>query len=448
MKECSKLRALNFKPTVSLVDHHHIRPEPLQNVNNRKIIHPGLSGSLSRDFYHLSIINYQFLIIILLLLLFPVITFAQLDAGLNDTINPGVPVTLTATYGNPGIPVILGDDDVAGPFPIGFSFRFFGNNFTEFYIGANGWMSFQDNPNAAGQRCPIEIPSLNNLYPKNVIMAPWMDLFPKTSSTYVFYLSSGNAPNRQLVVMWCQVPMWSRPESACRDSVATFQVILHEGTNSIEDQILTKKRCDSTCTNKATLGLENGNGMIAFTVPGRNNTSWTASREGWLFTPVSVDSFEITPIPFHMQPMVPGNNIAYNWYEWSQQISSEQTITVTPNETTWYYVYLDLCSGITLKDSVLVFVVKPVPNAFSPNGDGLNDKFRIIGTPSENITNFNFRIFNRWGQMIFSTVDINEGWDGKANGQYCPAGVYVWEIFYENSKKTKVTNKGTVMLIR
>ena len=146
--------------------------------------------------------------------------------------------------------------------------------------------------------------------------------------------------------------------------------------------------------------------------------------------------------------MIPGNKIVYNWYEWSQQISTDQTITVTPNETTWYYVYLDLCSGIVLKDSVLVFVRKPVPNAFTPNGDGLNDYFRIFGTPPENITKYNFRIFNRWGQMIFSTTNIEDGWDGKLNGQYCPAGVYAWEIFYETSKKTKITNRGTVMLIR
>ena len=74
----------------------------------------------------------------IILLLLPLVTSAQLDAGTNDTINPGVPVTLTATYGNPGNPVVLSDDSIAGPFPIGFSFRFFGANFTQFYVAANG----------------------------------------------------------------------------------------------------------------------------------------------------------------------------------------------------------------------------------------------------------------------------------------------------------------------
>ncbi|HZX61787.1 MAG TPA: gliding motility-associated C-terminal domain-containing protein [Bacteroidales bacterium] len=419
----------------------------MQNVVYNLAHHDDFPGIRPRNAFHFSFFIFHFSFFTLLFLLLSTMAFAQLDAGPNDTINPGVPVTLTATYGNPGIPVILDDDDVAGPFPIGFSFRFFGNNFLEFYLGSNGWVSFTPSPNTAGVRNPIAVPTPDSKYPKNVIMGPWIDLFPKTSDTYVFYLTTGEAPNRQLVVMWCQVPMFSQQPNDCKDSIATFQIILHEGTNTIEDQILTKKSCDVWFDNRATLGMQNGNGSIGFAVPGRNNTSWTASEEGWLYTPISVDSFAIAPIPFHMQPMVPGNKIVYNWYEWSQPISTDQTITVAPNETTWYYVYLDLCSGIVLKDSVLIFVSKPIPNAFTPNGDGLNDYFRIIGTPTENITKYNFRIFNRWGQMVFNTNNIEEAWDGKSNGQYCPAGVYVWEIFYEDSKKTRVTNKGTVMLL-
>jgi gliding motility-associated-like protein len=385
---------------------------------------------------------------ILFFLLISNTAFSQLDAGPNDTINPGVPVTLTATYGNPGIPVILDDDDVQGPFPIGFSFRFFGTNFTQFYVGSNGWISFTPSPNTAGIRRPVTLPTLDNTYPKNVIMCPWVDLEPGTFDTYVFYLSSGEAPDRLLTVMWCQVPMYFNTKSQCYDSLTTFQVILHEGINTIEDQILTKKRCDLWMDNKATLGVQNKDGSIGFAVPGRNNTSWTASREGWLYSVVTVDSFAITSIPFHLEPIIPGNKIVYRWYAGSDQISTDQTVTVAPNETTWYYVYMDLCSGIVLKDSVEVVVRTPIPNAFTPNGDGINDYFRIIGTPPENITKYNFRIFNRWGQMVFETNNIEDAWDGKSGGQYCPPGVYVWEIFYEDSKKIRVTNHGTVMLLR
>lgn len=409
---------------------------------NDKII-PGIRFRNDSGFSSL-ILYFSFIILLFL----PLVSSAQLDAGTNDTINPGVPVTLTATYGDPGIPVRLGDDDVDGPFPIGFSFRFFGANFTQFYVASNGWMSFNANPNSAGIRDPKPVPNVIPNYPKNVIMGPWIDLFPQISDTYVFYLTTGNAPNRQLIVMWCQVPMYSNPQDECRDSVATFQIILHEGSNTIEDQILSKKSCPGWLNNTATMGVENGDGSVGFAVPGRNNTSFTASKEGWLYTPVSVDSFAISSIPFHLEPMVPGDKIVYNWYAGSQYVSSGPSIVVTPKETTWYTVYLDLCTGLTLKDSVLVFVSSPIPNAFTPNGDGLNDKFKILGTPPENITEYNFRIFNRWGQMIFETNNIDDAWDGMYKGQYCPAGVYVWEIFYKDKNKQKITNKGTVMLLR
>jgi gliding motility-associated-like protein len=405
-------------------------------------------GIRPRNAFNFSFFTFHFSFFTILFLFLSTVTFSQLDAGPNDTINPGVPVTLTATYGSPGIPVLLLDDDVVGPFPIGFSFRFFGTNFTEFYLGSNGWISFSPSPNTVGIRNPKAVPLTDNTYPKNVIMGPWIDLHPTFFDTYVFYLTTGNAPNRQLIVMWCQVPMYSQDPNDCKDSIATFQIILQEGNNTIENQVLTKKRCDVWYENRATMGVQNGNGTIGFAVPGRNNTSFTISKEGWLYTPVSVDSFAVAPIPFHMQPMVPGNKIVYNWYEGSDQISTDQTITVAPNITTWYYVYMDLCSGIVLKDSVLVFVTRPIPNAFTPNGDGLNDKFRIFGTPPENITKYNFQIYDRWGLRIFSTTNIEEGWDGISKGQYCPSGVYVWEIFYEDSKKTRVTNRGTVMLLR
>ena len=380
----------------------------------------------------------------------PFSALAQLDAGPNDTINPGVPVTLTATYGEPGVPVTLNDDDVAGPFPIGFTFKFFGKNFTEFYIGANGWISFDPNPNSAGVRDPKAVPNTDPTYPRNVIMCPWIDLFLEASNTNVFYLTTGTAPNRLMTVMWCQAQMYYNPPNGgpCKDSLATFQVILHEGSNSIENQILQKVSCSAWYDNRATMGVQNGSGMIGYAVPGRNNTSWTANQEGWLYTVVSVDSFAIAPIPFNLQPIIPGNKIVYNWYAGSESISSEESVTVTPLETTWYHVQLDLCTGITLKDSVLVVVRNPVPNAFTPNGDGINDVFRIYGTDADYIIKYNFEIYDRCGQMIFNTTDITQGWDGKMNGQYCPAGIYVWEIFYEDSKKTKVTNKGTVMLIR
>jgi gliding motility-associated-like protein len=68
-----------------------------------------------------------------------------------------------------------------------------------------------------------------------------------------------------------------------------------------------------------------------------------------------------------------------------------------------------------------------VPNAFSPNGDGFNDHFMALGDMI-NPDVFEFRIFNRWGELIWQTDDFLNSWDGTWNGMEVPIGVYVWKI--------------------
>jgi len=64
-----------------------------------------------------------------------------------------------------------------------------------------------------------------------------------------------------------------------------------------------------------------------------------------------------------------------------------------------------------------------MPNAFSPNGDGVNDIYRAK-TNYQNIVEFEATIFDRWGVKIFSWTNIDEGWDGTYNGKKCPEGTY------------------------
>ncbi len=87
-----------------------------------------------------------------------------------------------------------------------------------------------------------------------------------------------------------------------------------------------------------------------------------------------------------------------------------------------------------------------VPTGFTPNNDGKNDKFTPfpVGIKSYNY----FRVFNRWGQLIFSTTRLNDGWDGKISGREQPTGVYVWMIEGLSKDNKVVTKKGTVTLIR
>lgn len=77
-----------------------------------------------------------------------------------------------------------------------------------------------------------------------------------------------------------------------------------------------------------------------------------------------------------------------------------------------------------------------IPNAFSPNGDGLNDVFQPKGMGwKPNM--YEFLIYDRWGNLIFKTTDYTKGWDGTIKGQLCPTDVYVWRIRAESGSTGK-----------
>lgn len=114
-----------------------------------------------------------------------------------------------------------------------------------------------------------------------------------------------------------------------------------------------------------------------------------------------------------------------------------------------YYVDLANSCGVT-RDSINIFsgnCIVSVPSTFTPNNDGLNDQFRILGTSL--ISELSFKIFNRYGELIFKTEDKNQSWNGFAKGVPSIPGVYVYLIEYkEIGGADKKYLKGTVMLIR
>jgi gliding motility-associated-like protein len=86
------------------------------------------------------------------------------------------------------------------------------------------------------------------------------------------------------------------------------------------------------------------------------------------------------------------------------------------------------------------------PTAFTPNGDGKNDMFRLLSSYA--LETYDLRIFNRWGQEVFHTRNEQEGWDGKLRGQEAPDGLYVWTCTAKLSGSGKMlVKKGTVNLI-
>lgn len=106
------------------------------------------------------------------------------------------------------------------------------------------------------------------------------------------------------------------------------------------------------------------------------------------------------------------------------------------------------CSDSTIQAlKVLNNCFIAVPSAFTPNGDGINDF--LYPNNAIKAENLDFRIFNRWGQLVFHSKDWTRKWDGKINGIEQASGVYVWMLEYTHrDSKQKVFQKGTTTLIR
>ena len=110
--------------------------------------------------------------------------------------------------------------------------------------------------------------------------------------------------------------------------------------------------------------------------------------------------------------------------------NGETTSSILVRHPGIYTAYVDV-NGCVTNDSVEVFkdCYLDVPNAFTPNNDGSNDYFLPRQLMSKGVRGFKMTIFNRWGQIVFETNNINgRGWDGKFNDKEQPTGVYIYSI--------------------
>jgi gliding motility-associated-like protein len=150
-----------------------------------------------------------------------------------------------------------------------------------------------------------------------------------------------------------------------------------------------------------------------------------------------------------LTPVVTGPVSQYQWSPANGLTSatiSDPVADAVDNST--YEVIVTTDSGCTAEAKVTVIADRPLqmPNAFTPNGDGHNDVFRV--PPGIDLKMSGFQIFNRWGTEVFSTRNSGQGWDGTSHGIPCPAGTYVYLITGFTVSDKQVSLKGTVILIR
>ena len=228
-------------------------------------------------------------------------------ANPNQTTNYGVTNIPYVAQNNTGTNLTMSDDSQQGPFNIGFNFCFFGQTYTQFYVGSNGWISFS--PGQSTTFTSASIPNTAITVPKNCIMGPWQDWHPGLGGQ-IKYQVQGVAPCRKLIVSWVNVPMYS-----CTNLNGTFHIVIYESTNVIENYIQNKPSCLQWQSGTATQGIHNLAGTTAITGPGRNSTAWTANNDAYRYTPSGP---VVTP--------------TLTWYQVGNPnpIGTGPTITVTP----------------------------------------------------------------------------------------------------------------------
>ncbi|MEL7120060.1 MAG: gliding motility-associated C-terminal domain-containing protein [Bacteroidota bacterium] len=91
-----------------------------------------------------------------------------------------------------------------------------------------------------------------------------------------------------------------------------------------------------------------------------------------------------------------------------------------------------------------------VPSAFSPNNDGINDELRPFIKSDWNFRSYHFKIFDRWGQLVFQTQNPSDAWNGMNRGQLANSGVYIWMVEYEllDDKNSSIRSSGEVVLLK
>ena len=93
------------------------------------------------------------------------------------------------------------------------------------------------------------------------------------------------------------------------------------------------------------------------------------------------------------------------------------------------------------------------PNAFTPNGDFTNDEFRVLVSSACDPVDFHLSVYDRYGRMVFESIETTKAWDGKYNGRMVKDGVYIWHLVAnyldpDGINATRLEDKGSVTLYR
>ncbi len=224
----------------------------------------------------------------------------------------------------------VGDDVVGGPYSLPFTFSFFGNSYTSFYISTNGNVQF--GPSTSASYTPGTLP---NSYVLNFAALCWSDIVVGSSwnSGSIKYFVDGVAPFRKMVIDWTNCSFYSGY------GAVSGQIWLFESTGVVETHLTTATGSSGI----KTIGVNNYNGTVGAAAVNRNGTSWqTSTTEAWRFTPAGLYNFAWGPTT-------------------TLNSGSSFTPTATPTDTTTYTLQVtDQVTGCVSTGTVKVNVI-PTP---------------------------------------------------------------------------------------
>lgn len=186
------------------------------------------------------------------------------------------------------------DDQWSGIINLPFNFCFFGNVFNRIRISSNGAITFNVNNMPPGNYHEWQfgagqtIPNNSAAFRPNSIFGAMHDTDPRYGGT-IRYGIQGAFPCRAFVMSFENIPHFD-----CHSKKTTQQIVLYEGTNAIEVYIQNKPGGCGWNGGRAAIGIQNGAGDLGYSPPGRNTGTWSASNEGWRFSPSGAPSYQIT----------------------------------------------------------------------------------------------------------------------------------------------------------
>lgn len=203
--------------------------------------------------------------------------------------NPAyVPFAYTTATGNIPTEIYI-DDRWSNTINPGFSFCYYGNNFSSLIMGSNSALSFDISRSNTGSGYSISsttgaIP--NTTYAPNMIFGPYHDINPNLASPNkkIEWRVEGTSPNRRFIASYNDIPYFG---SSCTTPRATHQMVLYEGTGIVEVYIKDKPFCTGWNSGLTILGMQDGTRTNAIAAAGKNATVWGANAMDscWRFIP-------------------------------------------------------------------------------------------------------------------------------------------------------------------